>query len=84
MRRLLFIRIVDGITNYSQESIPNHFIYFNCMEKSSFSALQKSSSAMRLFAYGITSEVFDEYLPMAESISNEAFDNFCRCILDLY
>lgn len=39
---------------------------------------------MRLLTYVITSDAFDEYQYMAGSASNDAFDNLCKCILDLY
>ena len=88
MQCQLFLRITHGISQYSNENIPEHFKYFverfDATGRQSFTILQKCTSAIRQLAYGTAADMFDEYLQMSESSSINCLDHFCKCIIDLY
>lgn len=46
--------------------------------KLGFTALQKCTSAIRQLAYGVTTDLLDEYLQMADRTSRDACRHFCR------
>nr|GEW06920.1 zf-CCHC domain-containing protein/UBN2 domain-containing protein [Tanacetum cinerariifolium] len=50
----------------------------------SISALMKCTTAIRQFAYGNTSDAFDEYLQMGEHTEQDALFLFNMCIIELY
>ncbi|XP_071695249.1 uncharacterized protein [Rutidosis leptorrhynchoides] len=49
-----------------------------------FTTFQKITSTLRQLAYGITADMFDEYLKMGEKTSYVCLNNFFKCIIDLY
>lgn len=80
IRRELFIRIVDGISNHS--------IYFqhisDALGQMGLSPLQKCTSAIRQLAYGTAADLFDESIQIGEKTSLECLQNFCRCVIEVY
>nr|GEX55378.1 protein ALP1-like isoform X1 [Tanacetum cinerariifolium] len=50
----------------------------------SISALMKCTAVIRQFAYGSTSDEFDEYLQMSEQTERDALFFFNMCIIELY
>nr|GEU75891.1 hypothetical protein [Tanacetum cinerariifolium] len=50
----------------------------------SISALMKCTAFLRQFAYGSTTDAFDEYLQMSEHTARDALFFFNMCIIELY
>ncbi|XP_071728565.1 protein ALP1-like [Rutidosis leptorrhynchoides] len=88
MSRPLFIRICQGIINYSQEPIPDYFSYFHQRRDATgllgFNIFQKCTSAIRQLAYGTAPDAFDEYLHMGQQTSYDCLNNFCKAVFHLY
>ncbi|XP_071714810.1 uncharacterized protein [Rutidosis leptorrhynchoides] len=88
MSRPLFIRICQGIMNYSQEPIPGYFLYFQQKRDATgllgFNVFQKCASAIRQLAYGTAPDAFDEYLHMGQQTSYDCLNNFCKSVIHLY
>ena len=80
MRQPLFLKIVQDVTN--------HDVYFvqkaDALGKPGLRPLQKITSAMRMLAYGGSSDSNDEYLRLAESTSNESLLRFCTSVIQIY
>ena len=80
MRRELFVSIVDALEEHDE--------YFtwkrNAAGKLGFSPIQKATMAIRQLAYGVTSDLFDEYLRMAASTGIECLKKFCQCVIEIY
>ncbi|XP_022019886.1 uncharacterized protein LOC110919948 [Helianthus annuus] len=80
MSKRLFLRIV--------ENFENNFDYFkqkaDAKETLGFTGIQKCTSALRVLAYGNTTDITDEYLKMAEKTTRDTFEHFCRGIINLY
>jgi hypothetical protein len=57
MRRELFLRVVDGITEFD-----SYFVQWSdAIGRVGFSPLQKCLTAMRMLAYGAPGDAVDEY-----------------------
>ncbi|XP_071727635.1 uncharacterized protein [Rutidosis leptorrhynchoides] len=56
----------------------------DALGRQSFTTLQKCTSDIRQWAYGLSPDALDEYLHMSEQTSVLYLDNFCKCIIDLY
>ncbi|GKB64227.1 hypothetical protein Tco_0920413, partial [Tanacetum coccineum] len=58
MSRKLFPKIVNGISSYTADPLPQHFHFFtsrlDCTGRMSISALMKCTTAIRQMAYGST------------------------------
>ncbi|XP_013614053.1 PREDICTED: uncharacterized protein LOC106320230 [Brassica oleracea var. oleracea] len=80
MNKPLFLRIVDRLSNevpYFQQRRNGHGRY-------GLSALQKSTSAIRMLAYGKAGDSYDEYLRLAASTALLCLDNFTEAIIQLF
>ncbi|XP_071718209.1 uncharacterized protein [Rutidosis leptorrhynchoides] len=88
MRIQLFLRIVQGITTFQSDNMPEYFTYFSqrvdAIGRPTFTTLQKCTSAIRQLAYGTAPDMWDEYLQMSEQTSILCLDYFCMCIITLY
>ncbi|XP_071728213.1 uncharacterized protein [Rutidosis leptorrhynchoides] len=88
MSKPLFLRICQGILNFSQTPVPKYFTYFiqkcDATGLLGFNIVQKVTSAVRQLAYAASTDVFDEYLHMGEQTSYDCLNNFCKCIFHLY
>ncbi|XP_076953169.1 uncharacterized protein LOC143627171 [Bidens hawaiensis] len=62
--------------------LPEHFEYFqqrDCARgKPGFTATQKTTTALQQLAYGVGSDMLDEYLQMAKKTGRDALNHFCR------
>ncbi|KAK1670500.1 hypothetical protein QYE76_058659 [Lolium multiflorum] len=80
MSRELFLVILRGIRNYDP--------YFQCRPDATgalgFTSYQKCSAAIRMLSYGMTADIFDEYLQMGESTCLEAMYRFCRAVIVVF
>nr|XP_043617354.1 uncharacterized protein LOC122589167 [Erigeron canadensis] len=56
----------------------------NAAGKLGFTALQKCTAAIRQLAYGVASDLLDEYLQMSERTAREALGHFCSGVIRLY
>ncbi|XP_076911641.1 uncharacterized protein LOC143569669, partial [Bidens hawaiensis] len=52
--------------------------------KPGFTATQKITATLRQLAYGVGSDMFDEYLQMAKKTGRDALNHFCRGVISLY
>ncbi|XP_071718216.1 uncharacterized protein [Rutidosis leptorrhynchoides] len=88
MSKPLFLRICQGIMNFSQTPIPEYFTYFHQKRDTcgllGFNIVQKVTSAIRQLAYAATADLFDEYLHMGEQTAYDCLNKFCKCIFHLY
>ncbi|XP_021985392.1 uncharacterized protein LOC110881443 [Helianthus annuus] len=80
MSKRLFLRIVDDLeANYD---------YFKQKPDArgalGFTGIQKCTSALRILAYGNTTDINDEYLKIAEKTTRDSLEHFCRGIIDVY
>ncbi|GKA50375.1 RNA-directed DNA polymerase, eukaryota [Tanacetum coccineum] len=83
MSSTLFAQIVNDITSYDAQPLPEYFRY-DATGRGSISVILKCTSAIRQLAYGTAPDAFDEYLQIAERCSRECLDNFTKCIYILY
>ncbi|XP_071691438.1 uncharacterized protein [Rutidosis leptorrhynchoides] len=88
MSKPLFLRICQGILNFSQTPVPPYFTYFTQRRDATgllgFNIVQKVTSAIRQLAYTASADVFDEYLHMGEQTSYDCLNNFCKCVYHLF
>ncbi|XP_076931294.1 uncharacterized protein LOC143596394 [Bidens hawaiensis] len=68
--------------------LPENFQYFQQRDdargKPGFTATQKITAALRQLAYGVGSDMLDEYLQMAKKTGRDALNHFCRGVISLY
>ncbi|XP_076944595.1 uncharacterized protein LOC143615331 [Bidens hawaiensis] len=80
MIRRLFTRLANDFLE--------HFEYFQQRDdargKPGFMATQKITAALRQLAYGVGSDMLDEYLQMAKKTGRDALNHFCRGVISLY
>ncbi|KAK1419600.1 hypothetical protein QVD17_28805 [Tagetes erecta] len=57
---------------------------FDARHKTSFSSLQKCTSAIRQLGYGNVPDSLDEYLNMSDRTSRESLQEFCEGVIRLY
>ncbi|XP_071741457.1 uncharacterized protein [Rutidosis leptorrhynchoides] len=88
LRIQLFLRIVQCITTFQSDNMPEYFSYFSqrvdAIGRPTFTTLQKCTSAIRQLAYGTAIDMCDEYLQMSEQTSILCLDYFCMCVITLY
>ncbi|XP_071727367.1 uncharacterized protein [Rutidosis leptorrhynchoides] len=88
MSRQLFLRIVEGISNFNSSDIPEYFMYFrerpDAAGRQSLTILQKCTAAIRQMAYGTTPDMFDEYIKIGEKTAALCLDYFCKCVFHLF
>ncbi|GKD04563.1 hypothetical protein Tco_1179537 [Tanacetum coccineum] len=89
MSSTLFAKIINDITNYDAQPLPEYFLFFKQRYDATGRAsigpiLMKCTSAIRQLAYGIAPDEFDEHLQIIERCSREFLDNFTKCIYILY
>ncbi|KAK1425193.1 hypothetical protein QVD17_20539 [Tagetes erecta] len=80
MNRELFLKIVRDMENDN-----DYFrTRFDARHKTSFSSLQKCTSAIRQLGYGNVPDSLDEYLNMSDRTSRESLQEFCEGVIRLY
>ncbi|XP_071729270.1 uncharacterized protein [Rutidosis leptorrhynchoides] len=88
MSRQLFLRIVEGISDFNSTVIPDYFIYFrerpHATGRQSLTILQKCTAVIRQMAYGTTPDLFEEYIKVGEKTAALCLENFCQCIFHLF
>ena len=77
MSRPLFIRIMEGLqqqdTYFTQR--------VDATGLPGLGPLQKVCAAMWILAYGLPTDVVDEYIQIGESTARECLNHFCRAII---
>nr|GEY01378.1 RNA-directed DNA polymerase, eukaryota [Tanacetum cinerariifolium] len=88
MSSTLFAKIVNDITSYDAQPLPEYFRFFrqriDAIGRNIIGPILKITSAKRQLAYGTTPDASNEYLQIAERCSCECLDNFTKCIYILY
>ncbi|XP_076892496.1 uncharacterized protein LOC143544237 [Bidens hawaiensis] len=74
MTRRLFMRLANDL--------PEHFEYFQQRDDArghpGFTPTQKITAALRQLAYGVGSDMLDEYLQMAKKTGRNSLNHFCK------
>ncbi|XP_071680083.1 uncharacterized protein [Lolium perenne] len=80
MSRYLFLVILRGVEDYD--------LYFQCRPdaagKLGFTSYQKCYATIHMLSYGMSGDIFDEYLRMSESTCLESMYRFCRAVNALF
>ncbi|XP_071738742.1 uncharacterized protein [Rutidosis leptorrhynchoides] len=88
MSSQLFLRIVEGRSNFNSTNIPKYFLFFrerpDATGRQSLTILQKCTAAIRQMAYGTTPDLFDEYIKIGEKTAALCLDYFCKCVFHLF
>ncbi|GJW39302.1 ALP1-like protein isoform X1 [Tanacetum coccineum] len=75
MSSTLFAKIVNCITSYDAEPLPEYFCFFrqriDALGRNSIGPILKITSAIRQLAFGTTPDAFDEYLQIKNMDSRE-------------
>ncbi|XP_052116386.1 uncharacterized protein LOC127746591 [Arachis duranensis] len=80
MRRHVFLRIVDALSNvysYFQQRV-------DAIGRKGLSPLQKCTAAIRMLAYGIAADAVDDYVRINESTTIECLEKFVECIILMF
>ncbi|XP_076943682.1 uncharacterized protein LOC143614003 [Bidens hawaiensis] len=71
-----------------ENDLSEHFEYFQQRDdargKPGFMATQNITTALRQLAYGVGSDMLDEYLQMTKKTGHGALNHFCRGVISLY
>ncbi|XP_074328216.1 uncharacterized protein LOC141666117 [Apium graveolens] len=80
MRRSLFLKIQEAVTIHD-----NYFTQRNdAVGMRGLSSLQKLTAALRMLAYGTTSEAIDDYVRIGESNTIESLRIFVKAIVEVF
>ena len=80
MKRPLFLRIVDSISNYDDYFTQRR----NNAGKLGLTPIQKCTAAIRMLAYGFAADACDEYVKIEESTAIECTRKFCEGVIALF
>ncbi|XP_076946473.1 uncharacterized protein LOC143617995 [Bidens hawaiensis] len=68
--------------------LPEHLEYFQQRDDArghpGFTLTQKITAALRQLAYGVGSDMWDEYLQMAKKTGRDSLNHFCKGVITLY
>ena len=80
MKRSLFLRI--------QSKVKSHDSYFvqkrNSADKLGLSSLQKITTALRMLAYGVSSDLIDKYVRIGETTVLESLKKYVTVVIDVF
>ena len=79
MRRDLFIHIHYAVIAHDTYFIQKR----NAAGSLGLSSLQKMTATIRMFAYGITANLMDEYLRNGERTSMDSFVHFIKVVISI-
>jgi hypothetical protein len=80
MRRDLFMRIHDAIISHDRYFVQRR----NDAKKLGHSSLQKMTTAIRMLAYGVTTDFMDEYLQIGETTAMDSFTGFVKAVVSIF
>jgi hypothetical protein len=79
-RRELFIRIHDAIVDHEPYFVQKR----NVARKLGHSSLQKMTAAIKMLAYGVTTDFMDEYLRIGEATIMDSFKLFVKAAISIF
>ncbi|XP_020249037.1 uncharacterized protein LOC109826414 [Asparagus officinalis] len=80
MRRSLFLRIHDAVVEHDKYFVQKR----NGAGQLGLSSLQKITAAMRMLAYGASTDSVDDYVRIGKSTSLESVKRFVRSIINIF
>ncbi|XP_038699267.1 uncharacterized protein LOC119996635 [Tripterygium wilfordii] len=80
MSQKLFLRIHDAVVSYDDYFVQSR----NAAHTEGLSSLQKVTAALRMLCYGVSGDMMDEYIRLAESTTNEAMKNFIAAVITIF
>ena len=80
MHRPFFLRILNAVEAHDPYFIQRR----NAARKLGFSSLQKVTSALRMLAYGVSLDQFDDGLRITESTSIQCMNHFVRVVVEVF
>lgn len=80
MRKHLFLRIVEALGNHSKYFRQRHDDDGRCR----YSPLMKCTAAMRILAYGLESDVLEDYLQLGDNTTVECIREFAEGVVDVF
>lgn len=80
MSRNLFLRIHDVVLAYDEYFVQRR----NVVRTEGLSSLQKVTAALKMLCYGVSGDMVDEYLRLAESTANEAMKKFVEAVINIF
>jgi hypothetical protein len=80
MHRDLFMRIHDTIISHDRYFVQRR----NAAKKLGHSSLQKMTTAIRMLAYGVTTNFMDEYLRIGETTAMDSFVGFVKVVVSIF
>jgi len=80
MRRDLFMRIHDAIVSHDRYFVQQR----NAAKKLGHSSLQKMTTAIRMLAYGVTTDFMNEYLRIGERTAMDSFIRFVKAVVSIF
>ena len=80
MHRYLFIQIVEALGDHSKCCR----LRYDAIGRQGSSPLTKCAVALRILAYGTSSDILDDYLQIGESTTYECFKKICQGIIEAF
>ncbi|KAL6549691.1 hypothetical protein OROMI_020179 [Orobanche minor] len=80
MNRDLFLRIKDAVVAHDSYFLQKR----NAAGKLGLSSFQKITAAFRILAFGVTGDLFDEYIRIGESTATESVKRFVKAIVYIF
>ncbi|XP_075645759.1 uncharacterized protein LOC142616889 [Castanea sativa] len=80
MSRSLFLRIQPKVETYEPYFIQKR----DNAQRLGLSSLQKITTALRMIAYGVTTNFMDEYVRIGESTAIESLEKFVKAMVDIF
>jgi hypothetical protein len=80
MQPNVFFRIVKAVENVD----PYFHFKYDAVGRVGLSALQKCVAAIHILAYGIPTDVVDEYVRIGESMPREALNHFYAAVINVF
>lgn len=77
MRRELFYHICDEIVQFDSYFVQKS----DACGRLGCSTIQKVTAALRVLAYDVSADSFDEYLKMSETVIMESIKRFCKAVI---
>ena len=80
MSRNLFLRIVEAVQLHDGYFVQRR----DALGRIGLSAIQKITAAMRMLAYGVSTDATDEYVKIGESTTIKSLKRFCRAVIEVF
>ncbi|XP_038722076.1 uncharacterized protein LOC120014230 [Tripterygium wilfordii] len=80
MSHKLFLHIYDVVVAYDEYFVQSR----NVARIEGLSSLQKVTAALRMICYGVSGDIVDEYIRLAESTTNEAMKKFVEAVINIF